>query len=106
MNEQYKIKINKYFRDDLILQNWGVYIIGSDYSASELRVPKLNNIRKSISSKLIAECGLYIYIPEDLIPKDDMIYEFPKPTSSEIMNKWFWKKFKTKYTYKGNRLFV
>ena len=104
IEERYKIVINKYFKDDLILYNSGVVLVGNDSRSCELRLPALNGIKRYLSSKLIAECNNYIYIPKDLIPEDDMIYKFPKPIETKDWQKYNWKTFKTKYSYRGSRL--
>lgn len=97
----YEIRINKYRKEDLILTNKGIYIIGEDISAAKLRVPKLNSIKKFIIPNQIAEDDNYIYIPNDQIPNNDMIYKFTEPLSTWIWKKYQWKNFKTKYQYKG-----
>ena len=98
-NTNYKIKINKYRVDDLKLTPKGIYMIGKDTSAASLRLPALQYKKHFIIPAQIAYTTDYVYIPEDKVPEDDMIYSWPKPVDSKIMEKYKWLAIKNKYKY-------
>ena len=85
------LEINKYNKDDFILQSDGVIMIGRDASASTLRVPRLEDEKTFISKKQIAQCPYegkdYFYIPSDQIPKDTLIYNHVLPLAVKRVTK-------------------
>jgi hypothetical protein len=97
---RYKIKINKYKREDVILTGKGIYILAKDTQSAKLRLPKLKNKKHFIPANQIADYGKYLYIPDDQIPKEiDLIYEYTKPLASQEMQKAQWKNIKEKHLY-------
>lgn len=96
----YKIRINKYRKEDLKLTEKGVWIFGSDeYSQKNLRLPKLPYRKKFIYPEQICDYGDYLYIPDDQIPRDDMIFTWTKPVDSKVIGKDIWKRWKDKNPY-------
>lgn len=99
IRSKYDILINKYKSSDIRETDKGIFVVGVDRSAAELRVPRLNNRWVYISPNQVAQYDSYIYIPADQIPADDRIWQFIKPVSSKIMSKQDWLKLKTSYPY-------
>lgn len=98
-NTNYQIKINKYKVEDLKLTPKGIYMIGRDTSCTSLRVEPLPYKKHFIIPAQIAYTDDYVYIPEDKTPEDDLIYSWPKPIESKIMEKYKWLAIKNKYKY-------
>lgn len=100
-NNLYKIRINKYHKDDFVLTPKGVYIFAKDVNSHKLRLPPLKTKKHFIIKDQIARYEDYLYIPDDQIPKEDnLIHEYTRPLESKVFEKWKWKAFKDKYIYK------
>ncbi|WP_300924528.1 hypothetical protein [uncultured Clostridium sp.] len=103
-----KITINKYRAEDLKLNPKGVWVFGYDEitASKELRVPPLSPRKVFIPKCQLADYTdnqgfRYIYIPNDQIPVDNMIFTFTQPLDVRTISKYKWKEIKDQFIYKG-----
>lgn len=101
LKEEFEITIYKFSKNDLVLESNYIKIC-RHLKRYNLRVePKTDCI--VINGNQIASFKNFIYVPKDQLKglDENSSWEFPKPVAVETRSKFYWKKLKTNYPYKG-----
>lgn len=99
MNNNY-IKICKFRESDLIRKDNFVIFVGDDLGASMCRIEPRRS-RKFVPACHIADYDNYLFMPADVVPRDENYYRYPKPVDAAYMEKWHWLETKRTRPYKG-----
>ena len=100
MNNNNYIKICKFRESDLIRKDNFVIFVGDDLGASMCRIEPRRS-RKFVPRCHIADYDNYLYMPADVVPRDENYYRYPKPVDAAYMEKWHWLETKRTHPYKG-----
>lgn len=94
------ILVYKYRSSDVIRKSDFVIFVGDDVGARMCRITP-RRCRRFVHNCHIADYDDYLYMPADVVPRDENYYEFAKPVDSRMMQKWEWLEIKTNHPYKG-----
>lgn len=94
------ITICKFRSSDLVRKGTFVIFVGDDIAAKVCRIEPRRS-RRFIHESQIADYGRYLYMPEDVVPRDENYYVYPKPINKKEMSKLEWWNIKQTHSYKG-----
>lgn len=97
------ILICKYRKSAVVCRDKFVLFIGDDVGSRQCRIPPHRH-NEYVHSSHIADYGEYLYIPDDIRPRDENGYTYNKPICSQYLPKWKWLEIKRTHPYEGGKL--